>query len=640
MIGPVLTPARTNGLGTGPLLILLLLCPASLSASQSDDQELQQRASTLTGEGRLGEAIPLWEELVRRDPQSVPRVLNLALAYSNAGRVNEAAARLEDLYAAGIRDAACLNLLGKLRAQMGHPERALPHLYDAVASDPSDEIYHLDLARQLIGLRRHEEARSVLDDGLSRLSSSYRLLYMKGVLEFQAGNAAAASDIYRQLVQSQPQFEPAYIAIGNLLLQQGRTQEAASSLRQALDLGLNHPVLVSLFCDALLQSYPGQEIEEVEVRLSARLEKEPWDNAARLILAEYWLGLERVRESLEQLETILEVQPDHVEALYLSGKALKSLGQARASGVRLSRAAVRLQSLAAGTAPDSGTLYQLSLVYLEMGELDRAIESIRKALDLSPEDPLFHITLARFLAQDWNTQGALQHYRKAVELAPSSYSVLSQYGLELARRDLNHEAVDILNRALAVRPNYPLLMEISRILLLLDRRVEAKPFLKQAVELAPEQPQAYYYLGRQAQSFGDYEEAARLYRSALERRPDHLEGLIRLGEVEFQQQDLAEAEDPLQKALSLEPGNVSALFWLGRVKEQSGAAGQAVRYWQQALERDPRHSASHYRLAQYYLRTGDTGQAQAHLSRFQELSRQEESQKLPSGSRETDSRKP
>ena len=527
-----------------------------------------------------------------------------------------------------------------LSAFQNDDQEELEHLYDAVASDPSNEIYHLDLARQLIGLRRHEEARRVLDDGLSRLSSSYRLLYMKGVLEFQSGNADAAADIYRQLVRSQPQFEPAYIGMGNLLLRQGRTQEAASSLRQALELGLSHPILVSLYCDALLQSYPGQQIEELEIRLSAQLEKEPRDHAARLILAEYGLGLERVREGLEQLETILEDQPGHVEALYLSGKALKSLGQARAAEIRLSRAAAGLKSLVSGTAPDSDTLYQLSLVYLEMGEVDGAIESIRKALNRAPENPLLHVALARSLAQDWNTQGALQHYRRAVELAPSSYSVLSQYGLELARRDLNHEAVEILDRALAVRPNYPLLMEISRILLVLDRRVEATPFLKQAVELAPEQPQAYYYLGRQAQSFGDYEKAARLYRSALERRPDHLEGLIRLGEVEFQQQNLAEAEDSLGKALSLEPDNVSALFWLGRVKKQSGAAGQAVRYWQQALERDPRHSASHYRLAQYYLRSGDTGQAQAHLSKFQELSRREESRKLPTGSREADSREP
>ena len=527
-----------------------------------------------------------------------------------------------------------------LSAFQNDDQEELEHLYDAVASDPSNEIYHLDLARQLIGLRRHEEARRVLDDGLSRLSSSYRLLYMKGVLEFQSGNADAAADIYRQLVRSQPQFEPAYIGMGNLLLRQGRTQEAASSLRQALELGLSHPILVSLYCDALLQSYPGQQIEELEIRLSAQLEKEPRDHAARLILAEYGLGLERVREGLEQLETILEDQPGHVEALYLSGKALKSLGQARAAEIRLSRAAAGLKSLVSGTAPDSDTLYQLSLVYLEMGEVDGAIESIRKALNRAPENPLLHVALARSLAQDWNTQGALQHYRRAVELAPSSYSVLSQYGLELARRDLNHEAVEILDRALAVRPNYPLLMEISRILLVLDRRVEATPFLKQAVELAPEQPQAYYYLGRQAQSFGDYEKAARLYRSALERRPDHLEGLIRLGEVEFQQQNLAEAEDSFGKALSLEPDNVSALFWLGRVKKQSGAAGQAVRYWQQALERDPRHSASHYRLAQYYLRSGDTGQAQAHLSKFQELSRREESRKLPTGSREADSREP
>ena len=555
MIGPVLTPARANGLGAGLLLILLLLCPASLSAFQNDDQKLE-------------------------------------------------------------------------------------HLYDAVASDPSNEIYHLDLARHLIGLRRHEEARKVLDGGLSRLSSSYRLLYMKGVLEVQSGNAAAASDIYRQLMRSQPQFEPAYIATGNLLLNQGRTQEAERLLRQALELGLNHPILVSLYCDALLQSYPGQKIKELEIRLAARLEKEPRDNAARLVLAEYWLGLERVSEGLEQLETILEVQPHHMEALYLSGKAVKSLGQAREAAIRFSRAAAGLQSLVSGIAPDSATLYQLTLVYLEMGEVDRAIESIRKALDLSPENPLLHLALARSLAQDWNSQGAIQHYRRAVELAPSSYSALSQYGLELARRDLNHEALDILNRALAVRPNYPLLMEISRILLVLDRRAEATPFLKQALEMAPEQPQAYYYLGRQAQSFGDYEKAARLYGSALERRPDHLEGLIRLGEVEFQQQNLAEAEDSLEKALSLERDNVSALFWLGRVKEQSGAAGQAVRYWQQALERDPRHSASHYRLAQYYLRTGDTGQAQAHLSQFQELSRREESRKLPSGSREKERRQP
>lgn len=437
-----------------PFVLLLWLSP--LSTAQTVN-ELERSGHTLASEARWKEAIPIWEELVRRQPLSLAHAYNLALCYSNNHQYPQALSVVERLHASGISDAASFNLLGKLYNDLGKLEEAISSLRKAAVVDSSNEMFQMDLATLLIKRSRHEEARESLEKALMQLPDSVRLRYQLGVAYAALGNVKKAGEIYRQLMTSTPVFEPAYIATGNLLLQGGKAEQAVAVLGEGWQRGLKSPILVSLYSDALIQ-----------------------------------------------------------------------------------------------------------------------------------------------------------------------------FGLVLSKAGNHAEAVGFLEKALAISPNYGVLIEIVRNLFAIDRRAQADAFLDQAIKLSPEKPEAYYYSGRRAQSLGRYQEAVVFFRKTVDHDPKQLEALIALGEVEFQLGQIANAEGHLHRALVLDPNNISGLYWLGRVKNRLGAASEAVGFWHQVLKHDAAHIASHYQLAQYYLKMGNSEQAQVHLNRVQELTRSRTQQALQS----------
>jgi protein O-mannosyl-transferase len=71
-------------------------------------------------------------------------------------------------------------------------------------------------------------------------------------------------------------------------------------------------------------------------------------------------------------------------------------------------------------------------VLLEKGELDGAIQVCRSALLLRPSDADCQTTLAIALEEKGNPAEAIQHYQKALELAPKSISTLTNLAWLLA----------------------------------------------------------------------------------------------------------------------------------------------------------------------------------------------------------------
>jgi Flp pilus assembly protein TadD len=69
---------------------------------------------------------------------------------------------------------------------------------------------------------------------------------------------------------------------------------------------------------------------------------------------------------------------------------------------------------------------------LEKGELDSAIQVCRSALLLRPSDADCHTTLAIALEEKGNGAEAIEHYQKALELAPSSIPTLTNLAWLLA----------------------------------------------------------------------------------------------------------------------------------------------------------------------------------------------------------------
>jgi arylsulfatase A-like enzyme/Tfp pilus assembly protein PilF len=159
-------------------------------------------ATELFGEGRTEEAIAIFEEIVRKQPDSSQAHQSLAYALHQTGRIEESVAELEAAVRSGLSDVAILGLLAAYLLEVGDLEKAAGLLETLVRREPDYAEGHNYLGIAYARLGRFAEARRELER----------------VLELDPSSASA------------------YNNLGSLALSQGKLEEAAALLSRALEI--------------------------------------------------------------------------------------------------------------------------------------------------------------------------------------------------------------------------------------------------------------------------------------------------------------------------------------------------------------------------------------------------------------------
>ncbi|MEJ0023045.1 MAG: tetratricopeptide repeat protein [Alphaproteobacteria bacterium] len=122
----------------------------------------------------------------------------------------------------------------------------------------------------------------------------------------------------------------------------------------------------------------------------------------------------------------------------------------------------------------------------------------------------------------------------------------------------------------------------------LDRWSEAEADLKQALQLAPDQPEALNFLGYSWVSKGkNLSEGLALLQKAVSLRPDSGYIIDSLGWAQFQMGDYASAVDTLESAVSMDPQDPELNEHLGDAYWRVGRRIEARFQWTRALGQNP-----------------------------------------------------
>ncbi len=128
---------------------------------------------------------------------------------------------------------------------------------------------------------------------------------------------------------------------------------------------------------------------------------------------EYGLLLERENKrelALERMTTLLNLDPNHAEALNYVGYTWADMGINLELALNYIQKAIRLK-------PDDGYIRDsLGWVYYRMGQLARATEEITKALELEPQDPYIHEHLGDIYQKLGEKKKAIKAYKNAQKL--------------------------------------------------------------------------------------------------------------------------------------------------------------------------------------------------------------------------------
>ncbi|PYL57490.1 MAG: hypothetical protein DMF30_06075, partial [Verrucomicrobia bacterium] len=206
----------------------------------------------------------------------------------------------------------------------------------------------------------------------------------------------------------------------------------------------------------------------------------------------------------------------------------------------------------------------------------------------------------------WKTEESLWH--DVVTRSPRNPRGLMNYGNTLMARGDYEGALDYFHRALALAPQYSvLLINLAIAENATKQSAAAEQHFKDALRLAPTSPDSYTYYARYLLSHSRAEDARAFLRSALELSPSDLTARQLLAQADGQARNQPATQTPeyyldlslqlyreeryvesiaaSRRALDLRPGyaeawnNIGAAYnKLGRYEEAAAACEQALRY--------------------------------------------------------------
>jgi predicted O-linked N-acetylglucosamine transferase (SPINDLY family) len=319
----------------------------------------------------------------------------------------------------------------------------------------------------------------------------------------------------------------------------------------------------------------------------------------------------RFAEAEQQYRAVLNIDPDHADALNLLGALLGQRGDVRA-GLKLVERAIEIRPMAGWSHANRGELLK------KRGELSEAIAAYRRALELNPAMADVHSNLgvafraagkpdeanAEFreairlqpnFAEAWNNlgngllvakdfDGAIAACRRAIELKANYSAAYRNLGSALYNKGLFDEALAALSRSTAIEPGSAEgHNNLANVLRARGKIAESIGEYQEAIRIKPDFAEAYNNLGLALGDVGQNREAIAATRRAIELRSDFPEAWNTLSNVLKSSGELDEAGRACERAIALRPDYVEAINNLSVVRKDQGRHAEAAELARRAL---------------------------------------------------------
>lgn len=210
--------------------------------------------------------------------------------------------------------------------------------------------------------------------------------------------------------------------------------------------------------------------------------------------------------------------------------------------------------------------YNLGIALNEQGDTDGAISHYREAVELWPGYAEAHYNLGRLLAHKGLVDEAIAHYEKALEINPSDADAHNNLGATLLANGRTDEAIAHYRKALVIQPDYAdASCNLAGALLSKDDLDGAIAYYSACLALSPNQPEAQYNLASALFRRNRMDEAIVHYQKVLELSPDNADARANLGSAYLAKGHIRDAIAEYRHVLRIAPDNIAAqsnLAWL------------------------------------------------------------------------------
>lgn len=421
----------------------------------------------------------------------------------------------------------------------------------------------------------------------------------QAIVHHQAGRLQEAEEIYRAILQSDPEQADANHNLGILARQVGQQSAGLSYLKTAVEINPAHEIYVHSYAAALFAT--GHASDALEVL----------QNASNL--GQDSSAVQTLREQIEASFASLAKKPEAEKPDHQVQKKNKH-ASSKISAFKKAPPQTELNRLIAlfnsglyveleiqteallARYPDSGFAWKVMGVSLQM-QGKQALLALQKAARLLPNDAEAHNNLAVALRNSGQAENAVQSCRRALQIRPDYAEAHSNLGNALKDLGQLEPALASYTRALAIKPD---LAETHRsigdLLKQCGRFDEAASSYRRALELNPGLAEAHCNLGLVLTQLGQTENALTCYLRALEIQPDFAEAHINLGNALHDLGKLDQAVPHYLRALEINPSLSAAHFNLGIALMELKQLDRAIESYRRALDLQPDYVEAHNNL--------------------------------------------
>ncbi len=578
--------------------------------------------------GKLEEALEKFQQASEIAPNRYEPFFNWGVALAQGKRSEEAIEKLKAAIDRNPNASGAYILWGALLVEQGLLPEAQEKYERAIALNPQSPEPYANWGTVLARHGAYVDAVARFKQALSLKGSQPQLFFLWGTVLSELKDYEGAIDKFRLALRFMPGHADSYHFWSIVLNQLGRYEDALEKSGMAIRYDAKNPQFYLNQGDVLMNM---ERLDEsiVNYRQAATLSPELWE--AYLGWGVALCRQQKYAEGEEKFRQCLELQPDCAEAHSQWGKVL--LDQERFFEA--------LEHLQAGAAlePDNVTaLLNLALAYLKtglredaiktlfevekrdkwnaqahyllgthflgIGEPDKALTHLSKALEEKPdfEDAAVNLSLA--LCERGDTLEAVRHMRPIIRRLPDSPRINFYYGVVLDRNGDWDDAIVKYRKAIKLDPLYPEpAIGLVEIYLRQGRLEEAENVLKALLKHTPRFIPALFLLGvcriRQADAAPSMERKRFFDQKALESfelirnlDPAHLEAQVNQALMLGRMQSLDTMNQAFENILQQHSSDQKALllYYWAQALDQQGDRPAAALKLQEARRVNPQIS--------------------------------------------------
>lgn len=461
---------------------------------------------------------------------------------------------------------------------------------------------HIEAATELWGKGKLAQAEAEAHKALEVPSTHALALALLGTIRLQQGRVEESATFLRQALAVNPKLIGARTTLGNAYALAHKPDEAAKCFREVLKLDPGN--FNARFDLVKLETSRRNFQESLSLAAPILTQLLEYDEGLVILASDY--GALGKKQDLEDLVPHWQAlpEPSNESALDFAAALL-------AHGMKPQAIAVlEEQETRIANHPRADIALKLADAFLALGRLTNAEIDAELALSQKPDCPACYLTLAKVAERQENTEKALSYLAQAKRLAPAEPEVVFQFGKICLERNLLDDAIVALSKAAELRPDndtyvytlgsanfgkgrldealaiFQRLLQkhpqdaflhyaIGAVYFQQSKYTEAESSLKESLAVQPDQVPANYYLALTYDAIGDDDRAIPIFRDVLKTHPEHVPSHVKLGGILVRLHQYVEAQQNLEEAISLDPNSVEAHYQLALALRRLGKSTES-----------------------------------------------------------------